>query len=185
MSAGLSHYARVEATPSSGGVASTEPRQGRLRIGLVLAIIVVLVVAALAAFALTENRGPPLENVQVESIQPVGVVVQFSGVNMTMTMVIHNPNAVKGTVEHVSYTLSAGGAVVGNGQAPSSYSLPPSSNSTVSFPVNSGWGAASSTAESYFVAGGSMNWEINGTIASSFSGHTFSLPFQYSGVFGF
>jgi len=150
----------------------------------VLAIVVVLVVASLAAFAL-ENRGPPLENVQVESIQPVNEVVQYSGVNMTITMVIHNPNGVKGTVEHVSYTLSAGGATVGNGQAPSSYSLPPSSNYTVSFPVNSGWGPASSTAESYYVAGGSMNWQINGTIASSFSGHTFSLPFQYSGVFGF
>lgn len=175
---------RLQASPSSepGGQTGKPRRRGTI-IGLVvLALVAVLIVAT---FAYTQNRSPPTENIQVESVTPIGAVVQFSGVNMTIRIVIENPNGVQGALERVDYTLFAAGSLVGDAQVPTSYSLPPQSNYTVSFPVNMGWGPASGTVDSYYVGGGSMNWELNGTVTYSFSGHSSSTPFEYSGVFGF
>lgn len=168
--------------PSGRGGETGKSRKKGTIIGIaVVALVAVLVVAG---FAYTE-KSPPAENIQVESVTPVGTVVQYGGVNMTIRIVVQNPNAVAGALHGVDYSLFAAGSLVGDAQAPTAGTLPPQSNYTVSFPVNMGWGAASGTAESYYVGGGSMNWNVNGTITFSFNGHSSSVPFEYSGVFGF
>jgi LEA14-like dessication related protein len=150
-----------------------------------MAVLGLTAVLVVALFAYQANRGPTFESIQVEALAPDGIVVQFGGVNMTIAMVVHNPNEVSGRLTQVNYSMYADGDYVGSGLASTTYTLPARSNYSLGFPIGMGWGPASNIAQAAYLGGGSLDWKLNGTVSADVGGRHFSTPFEYSSVFGF